>query len=91
MSPVENTVSNDFGSTFVDSIDVFDYRLPSVILTISEDSTIFGLNEPPKVTNHTPSRETRMPLTAKNLQEKDKYGKVVVSYKRTYVHKELVN
>ena len=63
----------------------------SHIFGISEDSTIFGLNEPPKVTNHTPSRETRMPLTAKNLQEKDKYGKVVVSYKRKYVHEVLVD
>ena len=26
---IENSVSNDFLSTFVDCIDVFDYRLPS--------------------------------------------------------------
>ena len=29
---IENSVSNDFLSTFVDSIDVFDYRLPGVEL-----------------------------------------------------------
>ena len=30
---IENSVSNDFLSTFVDSIGVFDCRLPGVNLT----------------------------------------------------------
>ena len=29
---MENSVSNDFLSTFIDSIDVFDCRLPGVIV-----------------------------------------------------------
>ena len=29
---IENSISNDFLSTFVDSIDVFDCRLPGVIV-----------------------------------------------------------
>ena len=31
---IENSVSNDFLSKFIDSIDVFDCHLPSVLLTI---------------------------------------------------------
>ena len=31
---IENSVSNDFFSTFLDSIDVFDCRLPGVNLDV---------------------------------------------------------
>ena len=31
---IENSVSNDFLSTFVDSIDVFDCHLPGVITMV---------------------------------------------------------
>ena len=37
---IENFVSNDFLSKFVDSIDVFDCRLPGVIAPFSGDGIL---------------------------------------------------
>ena len=34
LSPVENSVSNDFCSTFVDSISVFDFHLSGVLVQV---------------------------------------------------------
>ena len=33
---IENSVSNDFLSTFVESINIFDCRLPSVLMAVSD-------------------------------------------------------
>ena len=52
---IENSVSNDFLSTFVDSINVFDCRLPGVLMFLSDTyfkvsmvasvSILVGLND----------------------------------------------
>ena len=41
-APMENPVSNDFISTFVDSITVFDCSLPGVMLAIFVLPAIHG-------------------------------------------------
>ena len=38
---IKNSISNDFVSTFVDSIDVFDCRLPSVVMAYVHIDGIF--------------------------------------------------